>query len=444
MTADAPAAGPRRARADGRPRQHFIFVLIGSGGDILPAMAIAAELVLRDHDVVVHTYEAFAKDAVRAGVPFEAIETSAHYAQMSKDAWKAGGVARGLDQDGYLERAVAPAFERVEALRNASPCVVCTRSAFGARFAAEKFGLPLICLAYNATQFASPTCFPYSRSWLARLPLPLRRGWFHLSDKANRAQRGKVNAMRARFALPAIDNVRQWGLFGAPSLALFPSWYADMKTCAPAAVRQAGFIFTPDAQPPSLPPQVSAFIDRPGVTLVFTFGTGVSGILPLFEKAAQVTAALGYRAIFVTRFRENIPEHLPPDIMLLDHIDFAALLPRIDLLVHHGGIGTIAQAIRSGIPQVIVPLAFDMPDNAHRFRQLGLAELVSGMRCSPRALTRSIERALRRIPKARLQALSRQMRTERGIELAADACEDMLAEQMQSQSSQKNRARHVA
>jgi len=53
------------------------------------------------------------------------------------------------------------------------------------------------------------------------------------------------------------------------------------------------------------------------------------------------------------------------------------LLPRVAALVHHGGIGTISQAMRAGIPQLIRPMAHDQFDNAVRVRELGVGKEIS-------------------------------------------------------------------
>ena len=56
---------------------------------------------------------------------------------------------------------------------------------------------------------------------------------------------------------------------------------------------------------------------------------------------------------------------------------FSALLPRLSLLIHHGGIGTSAQALAAGIPQTIVPFAHDQFDNAARLRRLGVSSTLA-------------------------------------------------------------------
>jgi len=49
------------------------------------------------------------------------------------------------------------------------------------------------------------------------------------------------------------------------------------------------------------------------------------------------------------------------------------VFPRAAAVVHQAGIGTLAQAMRAGRPQLIVPVAFDQPDNAHRAAAFGIA-----------------------------------------------------------------------
>jgi rhamnosyltransferase subunit B len=50
--------------------------------------------------------------------------------------------------------------------------------------------------------------------------------------------------------------------------------------------------------------------------------------------------------------------------------------------VHQGGIGTLAQAMRSGHPMLIVPFSHDQPDNAARAAELGIARHLRRQRYS--------------------------------------------------------------
>ena len=51
----------------------------------------------------------------------------------------------------------------------------------------------------------------------------------------------------------------------------------------------------------------------------------------------------------------------------------ALLFPRTAVVVHHGGSGTSANALRAGVPQVILPLILDQFHHAHRLHLAGLA-----------------------------------------------------------------------
>ena len=83
-------------------------------------------------------------------------------------------------------------------------------------------------------------------------------------------------------------------------------------------------------------------------------------------------------------------------MLWLPYVPLRALLPRCAALVHHGGIGTTAEALRAGVPQVIVPLAYDQFDNAARVD--GARGRRARSRAAPRARARARWRAaLRRL-----------------------------------------------
>jgi rhamnosyltransferase subunit B len=77
--------------------------------------------------------------------------------------------------------------------------------------------------------------------------------------------------------------------------------------------------------------------------------------------------------LLLTPFREQVPERLPAGVEHFDYVPFGLLLPHAAALVHHGGIGTCAQGLAAGVPQVIMPLAHDQPDNADRLERLGVS-----------------------------------------------------------------------
>ena len=103
---------------------------------------------------------------------------------------------------------------------------------------------------------------------------------------------------------------------------------------------------------------------------------------------------LGRRGLFLTSHAAQVPQHLPPNVMWQAHAPFAALLPRVAAIVHHGGIGTSADAFRAGIPQLIVPFAYDQFDNGWRTKRLGVGDVLLARRLSVRRMRRQLARLL--------------------------------------------------
>jgi rhamnosyltransferase subunit B len=86
----------------------------------------------------------------------------------------------------------------------------------------------------------------------------------------------------------------------------------------------------------------------------------------------QAADRLGFRAILLTPHRSQIPANLPQNVRHFDYLPFSRILPRAAAFVHHGGIGSVAQALKAGVPQLIVPWGIVQFDNAARVEALGV------------------------------------------------------------------------
>ena len=62
--------------------------------------------------------------------------------------------------------------------------------------------------------------------------------------------------------------------------------------------------------------------------------------------------------------------------------------------MHHGGLGTSAQALNAGVPQLVMPLAYDQADNAVRMRRLGVAALLYPKRFTGKAVAKRLKHLL--------------------------------------------------
>jgi UDP:flavonoid glycosyltransferase YjiC (YdhE family) len=137
---------------------------------------------------------------------------------------------------------------------------------------------------------------------------------------------------------------------------------------------------------------------------------------------------LGRRAVLlIGDDRNQLKESLPPGMIAVNYAPFEALLPRACAMVHHGGVGTTSQGLRAGIPTLIVPFAFDQPDNAAHSARMG----------SSRTLPRGKYRAARVAKELNLlltmpgyetkaNEIGELLRRENGAATASDLIEEVL------------------
>jgi UDP:flavonoid glycosyltransferase YjiC (YdhE family) len=90
-----------------------------------------------------------------------------------------------------------------------------------------------------------------------------------------------------------------------------------------------------------------------------------------FEESDRAVRLLGCRAMYITRFPEQLPSSLSVTARHFSYVSFSQIFSRSLVSVNHGGVGTVAQALRSGRPQLVVPRAHDQFDNGARVEKLG-------------------------------------------------------------------------
>ena len=141
---------------------------------------------------------------------------------------------------------------------------------------------------------------------------------------------------------------------------------------------------------------VRDFLKSGSPPVVFTLGSIVAHFEPSFYKAAAEAAQiLGRRAVLLTGRNAAVPQNLPESILAVDYAPLHSVLPHACAIVHAGGIGTCAEALKAGLPSVVIPYAFDQPDNAARLRRLGVAEILPRNAITARNLAAKLERLLK-------------------------------------------------
>ena len=188
-----------------------------------------------------------------------------------------------------------------------------------------------------------------------------------------------VRQLRAELELPARGDPLYEGQFSPGlTLALFSGVLATPQPDWPPHTQVTGFVF--HDEPNRLPPEVARFLDAGPAPLVFTLGSSVVHTAGSFyRESLEAVRRLGCRAVLLvgTDPQNHPPEPLPEGVLAVPYAPHGSLFPRAQVIIHQGGIGTTAQALRARRPMLVVPHAFDQPDNALRVVKLGVARTLS-------------------------------------------------------------------
>ena len=228
---------------------------------------------------------------------------------------------------------------------------------------------------------------------------------------------GPVNRLRREFGLPKVRRVlNDWWFSPDGVLALFPDWFAPSTVGFHPAIRHCGFplddVDGADFEVPS---------DRP---LVFTSGTAHRHCRRFFRDAISACNDLDRPGLLLTSYPENLPDEIPSGIRTMHYASLRQLLPHCSGIVHHGGIGTTAQSLAAGIPQVIRPLAFDQFDNATRVERLGCGRWLRQDSKLAATLRELLDPAAADTHRA-LEEASARLKGTSGARVAADYIEDI-------------------
>ncbi len=239
-------------------------------------------------------------------------------------------------------------------------------------------GLPPFSLGARIPRTAGGRAF-----WRALEPLTAR-GW-----ELGRAQ---LNETRRRLGLAEV--ARPLGTL-SPDLtivATFPqleyprAWAPEVHVVGP-------LLWAPpaDGQTP-LPP-------GDGPLVVIAPSTSQDPGQTLLRAALDACGRLGVRALAVAPRGAGVD--VPPGVVLVEWMSYADVLPHADIVVMHGGSGTLGWALGHGCVPLIVPAAGDMAENGARVDWAGVGVRVPRRLCSPRALELALQRALHEPARAR-------------------------------------------
>ena len=177
-------------------------------------------------------------------------------------------------------------------------------------------------------------------------------------------------------------------------LMTFPPTYLDPRIPLPPTARALSLnSFDLDEPDADLPAWIEGISRRP---LVYaTLGTAYNRTSGLFDAILQALRDEPLSLILTTTNFDvaDFPPQ-PANVYIQRYVPQSLLLPHCDLVLTHGGSGTVRAALSQGLPLVIIPIAADQPDNARRCASLGLAEVVDADQRTPQMIRAAVRRVL--------------------------------------------------
>ena len=416
-----------------------VFTTCGSYGDIHPYLAVGLGLKRRGHQVTIATAEFYRRNVEAEGLRFHPVRPDfapkrapAEVIRRSFDPYTGANYLLKTLWLPYVEQSYE---DLLEACRQADLLVI-HPTMFAAPLVAEKLQLKWISVVLAPSVFLSaidPPVYP-PFPWLHALrhlgPLPHRllvRGIKALTRNWMRP----IERLREREGLPVSGRCAMHDDMFSPfgTLAWFSRLLAAPQTDWPEGTQITGFpMYHARETGEGMDPRLREFLDGGDPPIVFTLGScAVVDAGSFYKDSVEAARLTGRRAVFLTGER-TLPITPNESLFFTAYAPYSELFPRAASVVHQGGIGTIGQALRAGVPMLITPLGLDQPDNAARAARLGVARVLARPRYTARGAAKHLDVLLNQPEYAKnARFVAAQLAREDGVETACDALERVCA-----------------
>ena len=403
----------------------FVLACSGTRGDCEPSVAVGCELQRRGHQVriaippnLVEFAESAGLDAVAYGPNADQLWTADFFRNFSRrffrkfwtvrepikimqELWQPVMLYWG-DMDGVL----TPLAKGADLL--------CAGLFFQgvAVNVAEYYDMPLATLDYFPVR-------PNLRTAPSLIPAPLFKWGFAAYELFGCwMNRKPEDAQRLRLGLPRTrkSSTRRLAELGALEIQtydelLFPGLkddWADLHETRPFVGTLSMGLST------DIDDEVAAWISAGTPPICFGFGS-----MPLESAADTVTmigevcAQLGERALICSGWTDYSEGPQFDHVKVVGPVSYERIFPMCRAVVHHGGSGTTAAALRAGVPSLILWMAGDQPFWAAQLKRLRVGtgrrlistkpeQLLSDLRqiCTPEYEARARSLGARMIPRA--------------------------------------------
>jgi UDP:flavonoid glycosyltransferase YjiC (YdhE family) len=360
----------------------IVFAAIPAYGHLYPLMPLALACADAGHQVTVATAPPFLDRLPLPTILQQPVELELDgvfaEAERRNPGLHGAELVVGVFADVTSEAVTAVLMPKLEESR--PDLVIYEAMNVGAGVAAHVLGIPSVAYSIALTQlgfaFIHPAAVDYRRDLWTSRGLPPPEG----SPLLSQALLDPTPPSLQRLTNPL--DVRKIPIRPVPyaeTLGLLPDWLVAPRT-------------------------------RPRVYL--TLGTVSFGAVEVLSRAMHEIADLDVD-LLVAVGPEGDPSALgevPGNVRLERFVDQSRVLPQVDLIVHHGGTGTVLGALAAGLPQLIMPQGADQFFNVEFLTKAGAARALRNEEQAPGTIRAAVAGLLH--PDAAERAVARQIQAE--------------------------------
>jgi UDP:flavonoid glycosyltransferase YjiC (YdhE family) len=395
----------------------FVLASYGMRGDVEPSVAVGRELLRRGHDVrmavspnLVGFAESVGLSAVAYGLDTQAIVEAQRnfWTRFFRSPWKTRDLSRLWRETRQLATQCWAEMTKTLAALADGADLLSTGLIYElpAVNVAEYYDIPLAALHFFPVR-ANGQLLPF-------LPSPLTRSimtandWvqWRVAKKLEDTQRRELGLPKATGPSSQRITERGWLEIQAYDEVCFPGLAAEWAKWD--GRRPFVGALTMDL-PTDADEEVASWIAAGTPPICFGFGSmPVESPTDMLAMISAACAQLGHRALVCAGGTDFSRVPLPEHVKVVGVVNYAATFPACRAVVHHGGAGTTAAALRAGVPQLILSTLPDQPlwaaqikrlkvGSGRRFSTTTEKSLVADLRTilAPQYLTRAREIATR-------------------------------------------------
>lgn len=418
----------------------ILLTTFGSTGDLNPFLAIGLGLRTRGHQVTFAVERNFQQHVEALGFPVAPLTGDAEAALMGHAPTL---VRRSTPMaslrvlvDDVIMPSLRPKIEELRAACADADALVSPPQQIAASFVADLTHIPWASVVLSPVHIPSaylepqPTSVPIPP---ALQPLTNRAAWAVGMMAVRRIFDIPINRVRAEYGLPPRRNLGQVGnLSHQMTAAAISPAYVPRPPDWPAWVHQTGFCFWDTPTNWQEPPQLTAFLagDRPVVALSSGSMSDKVGDAfdALYHSGIAAIRRARARTLVIGAAAESLPKPLPDDVFAVGYAPFSLVYPRCAAVIHHGGMGTVAQCLRAGVPALVVPWGVDQFFTGAQLARVGAGRWISRPAFTEERGAREIAALLNNVSyRKHATAIAQQIAAEDGVGAVAELLEKLLA-----------------